>query len=89
MERRAPSPAGPFDFAQGRLAGRPSLHPPIADSKDYQSRRHQMAGVRLHDEPNVAAGSELECVAGGESEMDFHFDADVDAGGDNYVAPRE
>ena len=34
---------------------------------------HQMTGMRLHDQPDFAAGFEGEGVAGGERQVDFQF----------------
>ena len=44
-----------------------------------------MAGVGFDHQPDVAPGVQLERVASGERQMNFHFDAAIDAGADDYV----
>jgi hypothetical protein len=41
------------------------------------------------DQPHVFTGLELEGVAGGQGQVDFHFDSAPHAGGDDYVALLE
>src|SRR5262249_14229382 len=52
-------------------------------------RRHQMAGVCLEHEPDVAAGGEAEGIAGGEGEVHFHFNTNFDARNHQHVATDE
>ncbi len=44
-----------------------------------------MAGVRFHDQPDSASGLELEGIAGGEGEVDFHFYSAIHARGHDYI----
>jgi hypothetical protein len=48
-----------------------------------------MAGVGFDHQPDVASGVQLERVASGERQMNFHFDAAIDAGADDYVTLLE
>lgn len=47
---------------------------------------HQVARVRFDHQPHFFAGFELQGIAGGEGEVDFHLDAALYARGDDYVA---
>ena len=46
---------------------------------------HQVAGVGFYDQPDFAAGMELEGIAGGQSYVDFHFYSTICTGGYDYV----
>ena len=48
-----------------------------------------MAGVGFDHQPDVASGVQLERVTSGERQMNFHFDAAIDAGADDYVTLLE
>ena len=44
---------------------------------ECSTRRHQMAGVRLHDQPDFSARLELEGIPRRQGEVDFHFHAAI------------
>ncbi len=45
-----------------------------------------MARMRFDYQPHFFARGELQGIAGGQGEVDFHFDAAFYAGGDDYIA---
>ncbi len=47
--------------------------------------RHEMTGIGFHDQPHCAARFELQGVAGGQSELNFHFHPAIDSGRDHHV----
>ena len=53
------------------------------------SHRHDMAGVRLHDQPDFPSRHELQSVAGSQRQVDFESYAAVDTGGDDHVLSHQ
>jgi hypothetical protein len=49
----------------------------------------QMTGMGLYHEPDLTSGGELQSVAGGQREMNFHVDATLNHRDDDHVAAGE
>ncbi len=41
---------------------------------------HEMAGMGFDDQPHLLPGGELQGIAGGQGEVDFHFDSALHPG---------
>ena len=50
---------------------------------------HEMAGVSFDHEPHLLSRGELQRIAGGQGEVDFHFDSVLHSGHDDYIALLE
>lgn len=48
-----------------------------------------MARMGLHDQPYFATGGQLQGVARGQGELNFHLHSDINASGDDDVAPHQ
>src|SRR5579864_984659 len=69
-----------------RLLERGSGHRPADVPLESSTRRHQMAGVRLHDQPDLATSLQLEGISSGQCEMDFHLDSAIHSHRDDDIA---
>ena len=50
---------------------------------------HEMARMRFDDQPHLAAGGELQGIAGSQGEVDFHLDSAFYPSADDYIAQLE
>ncbi len=55
----------------------------------YESNRHQMTGMGLHDQPNVVTGFELKRVARGQCQLHVHLDSAVHFRHHDYITLLE
>jgi hypothetical protein len=53
---------------------------------DFLLLLHQVAGVRLNHQPDLETGRELQRIARGQREVNFHFDSALYPRGDDYIA---
>jgi len=61
---------------------------PVKEARDL-SDRHDMARVRLHDQPDFPSRHELQGLAGSQRQVNFESYAAVDTGGDDHVLSHQ